>query len=82
MSIHSHINVTVSIHIQNTTVVMEANKDYLTGLDTKYQPRTQQKKILVFDFIASNKLTIHMDSLNGQIFPPCPPRGSGGPILG
>ena len=52
----------------------------LTGLDTKYQPWTQQKKILVFDFIASNELTIHMDSLNGQIFPPCPPTGSGGPI--
>ena len=53
---------------------------WLTGLDTKYQPWTQQKKILVFDFIASNELTIHMDSLNGQIFPPCPPTGSGGPI--
>ena len=55
---------------------------FLTGLDTKYQPWTQQKKILVFDFIASNELTIHMDSLNGHIFPPCPPTGSGEPIYG
>ena len=56
--------------------------DNLTGLDTKYQPWTQQKKILVFEFVASYELTIDKDSLDRQIFHPCPPLGIGHPIFG
>ena len=55
---------------------------HLTGLDTNSQAQTQQKKILVFEFVASYELTIDKDSLDTQIFHPCPPLGIGHPIFG
>ena len=54
----------------------------LTGLDTNSQAQTQQKKILVFEFVASYELPIDKDSLDTQIFLHCPPWGTGQPILG
>ena len=54
----------------------------LTGLDVKAQAQTQQKKFLVFEFVASYELPIDKDSLDTQIFLHCPPWGTGQPILG
>ena len=54
----------------------------LTGLDVKAQAQTQQKKFLVFEFVASYELPIDKDSLDTQIFLLCPPWGTGQPILG
>ena len=55
---------------------------FLTGLDTNSQAQTQQKFFLVSESVASYELTIDKDSLDRQIVPPCPPLGTGHPILG
>ena len=53
---------------------------HLRGLDTNSQAQTQQKKILVFEFVASYELPIDKDSLDTQIFLHCPPGALGNPF--
>ena len=65
-----------------TCFLLNYSKKLLTGLDVKAQAQTQQKKFLVFEFVASYELPIDKDSLDTQIFLHCPPWGTGQPILG
>ena len=63
-------------------ILFKTLSEILTGLDVKAQAQTQQKKFLVFEFVASYELPIDKDSLDTQIFLHCPPCGTGQPILG